>query len=764
MSSINSDWWHDDIIKKTEDKNENSLDIKKFIKREVDWIFFFPQNNLSYSEGFYRFINGIFNSQEKDKRFFLKWLNYENFIKIIYQTDANIFEKEKIFIAESLEKFPDERLRLYHKPMIMPPESQKDNKNTEEAYYHFSHPIKPGEVLNIDEFIAAMWIKWIKFWLKITEIKIYIESRVIWQQLIAKMKGAWEWKNACLESVSPKTQKSLKPKQNMSPWWSLFTFDNPIPQIKKGEVLYKKSPKIEWDVWFYVCWEIISPWESIDFDIKNSLGAWIGIIEKSWTQFLIALKDGYLFNDKKDWKIYIKDEATINSLNRETWNIVVAEGGLIIERWVNDNMALDLRKQKKVTDIAVQWWVQWSISLNKWSIKITWNIPRTRQDPLKTESWDITISDSKFVEWKNIETRNGGVYIDSLSITDCVITGNKVIINCNKINNCTIISNWLVQIKWKVQWCNIQWRDIDIEEIEEDPRISTISTITVIIPDTKSYFEYLRKSWESGARIDEVQEKCRKNVDFIIQAQPNFQNYKKVINALGEWKFIFDSEQKRHIFERMQEETKKNIDEIENKYQELIEIYRKLIKSDPDLWNHLKDIENFLKWEKWLSINKKETITDILMNKISDCLYEIQEKERYIKLLEWWKDFLSTRMKEKETEFRLEINRTPIELTIWLIKTEIFVKFFYYDINFSFSDLIIILNDISDITSLDWFRLNDKNKINMKRIEKINPRSYYEWRIIDDKDLLEDDRWLWGKKWIGTLINPEIYKRTKGQK
>lgn len=490
-------WWYDSIVEIKEDGV--FIDVSSLTR----------QRFMSY-------VDSVFSNN-----YYFEWLDYEIFSKLIFNPDhvkSELKDTHKIKLSDSISFISPERASKYYKPMIF-------WKNKDQAEYTFS-PLfdeKIGEdekvievrnYLNRDEFIARMWIYWVRFWLQISVIEEAISAEKDKKVLIAEALPASPWLDASLQTLAPLGQDLQIQTVNGKLDWKNYA--RVFPQASAGKKLYQKIPPKEGIIGMNIAWEPQLPVPPKDFDIRGLCGEWVSIVNENNTQYIVSSQDWYVqpviwhYDSKeyweKDWKkvkvsieqikspVAVTRQIELGTIWPKTWNIdatwdVSIQGEVTHDYWV------------KAQNIDCIWDVTWSMYAKK-DIKIAGNIiwsswkqeikfwQNGQNGQIVSENWDIQIQ-GKALSNAILQSQHGNV--SALSVEASIVIGKNV--HLKSLRSSIVI-----------------WENIEIEEIIN----------SIIICSNKLSIKSLMSLKESG------------NIIFIIKPKEYKTESEKIWNQVQE--------------------------------------------------------------------------------------------------------------------------------------------------------------------------------------------------------------------------------------
>ncbi|HSY27510.1 MAG TPA: flagellar assembly protein A, partial [Burkholderiaceae bacterium] len=167
--------------------------------------------------------------------------------------------------------------------------------------------------LDVDEFIAAMWCKDVRFGIDIALIKEAFDRNTSEIAVVARMEAATEGKNATVAELIDTLHRSNVPKMLPDGRVDLHQFENRFPQMEINTKLIKKVPRIAGKSGWTLTGKEIAPNLPQDFDIATLSGPGTRVERSNTGEFIVADIAGFLQIDPATRLFSISDKI----VNRE---------------------------------------------------------------------------------------------------------------------------------------------------------------------------------------------------------------------------------------------------------------------------------------------------------------------------------------------------------------------------------------------------------------------------------------------------------------
>jgi hypothetical protein len=162
--------------------------------------------------------------------------------------------------------------------------------------------------LSVDEFIADMWLKGIRFGIDVGAVRAAIAGGKAERVTVARRLDATPGCDAQIVEVSDGIHRSDAPRQLANGKLDLMAFQNRFPQIQKSARLLRKVPRAAGAIGFELSGIAIEPAVPADIDLAPMVGAGTMIEHTADGEFLVSQQAGYLNVDPKSGQISVGDK------------------------------------------------------------------------------------------------------------------------------------------------------------------------------------------------------------------------------------------------------------------------------------------------------------------------------------------------------------------------------------------------------------------------------------------------------------------------
>jgi hypothetical protein len=244
--------------------------------------------------------------------YYFTGLDYALVIKAVYDCGPDLPRSGNgellVRFASDVAPFDPARRALY--------KAVKINDGKAEYYFepvYLADPANPHSLgqpaaLDIDEFIADMWLKGVRFGIDVGAVRAAIASGKAERVTVAQRLDAAPGRDAQIVEVSHDIHRSDAPRQLANGKLDLMAFQNRFPQIQKSIKLLQKVPRAAGTVGFELSGIPIEPAVPADIDLGPMAGPGTLIEHTADGEFLVAQQTGYLNVEGKTGQISIGDK------------------------------------------------------------------------------------------------------------------------------------------------------------------------------------------------------------------------------------------------------------------------------------------------------------------------------------------------------------------------------------------------------------------------------------------------------------------------
>ncbi len=462
---------------------------------------------------------------------YLAGLDYPALIKALYDVGPELGDLQALRLADALLPFDGGRLALYKDPKM----------SMTYAEYYFQQlyteelTLPDGTViperplaLDIDEFIAAMWNKDIRFGVDVAAVRAAMASTKADRITFATDLEPAPGQDASVVEVSQDLHRSDAPKARADGRIDLQSFQNRFPQIKAGVRLLKKIPSVPGLPGFDLAGRKTEPQPPKDLTLRFYAGEGTEAQMQADGEYLVSTREGFLSVDAKSSRISITDKIiSLEGVSgRTTGNLQLA--GAYEEYG-------DVQEQRDVTggDITVHGNVYGNINSRGGSVVLDKNLV---SGSVHNAAGGISIAGV---------ASNAVIYAAHGAITikraeNCVISG--VSVKIEEASNCEIIADEVfIEL---AEGCAVAGRNVEVESA--GPRRRTEMTIYVLVKDVTQFDQEIAELELRLAALAQSNQASQQEIE-RISALPDVRRYLALSAKLRTQELMLTAEQGLHL-------------------------------------------------------------------------------------------------------------------------------------------------------------------------------------------------------------------------
>jgi hypothetical protein len=234
---------------------------------------------------------------------FFVGLDYGVLLKLIYDVGPDLQRSATgptlVRLASAIAPFEPERRELYKALKIRDGQAQYYFQPVFRADPDDPHGDGIPDQLRVDEFVADVWSKGVRFGVDVVAVRQAIAlSKSEWV-VVARRLDAILGQDAQIIEVSEDLHRSDAPRQLANGKLDLMAFQNRFPQVQKGKRLLQKVPRKAGLPGFEINGVVIEPPIPVDVDMSPMAGLGTMVERTGEGEFLVAQQDGFLNVDTK---------------------------------------------------------------------------------------------------------------------------------------------------------------------------------------------------------------------------------------------------------------------------------------------------------------------------------------------------------------------------------------------------------------------------------------------------------------------------------
>jgi hypothetical protein len=236
---------------------------------------------------------------------YLAGVDYPALVTALYGQDGDASAPAGLRLADGIQPFDPQRRALYRAVKI----------GNGSAAYVFepvwlpdpSDPDGPGlpARLDVDEFIADVWLKGIRYGIEIESVRAAIASGRTEHVSVARRLAPVPGQDARVVEVSDDIHRNDAPRQLANGRLDLNQFQNRFPQIQPGVRLLQKIPATAGAPGFEMSGTPLPPKEGKDVDLGSYAGEGTAVETNGDGEFLVSKQAGFLQVDGRTSQISV---------------------------------------------------------------------------------------------------------------------------------------------------------------------------------------------------------------------------------------------------------------------------------------------------------------------------------------------------------------------------------------------------------------------------------------------------------------------------
>lgn len=240
---------------------------------------------------------------------YLVGLDYPVFMRALFGHGAalpvDMTGSTLVRLAAAIEPFTPQRRLLYRSVRLA---DEVANYQFETLYAAGPDGKEQPTQLDIDEFVADLWTKGVRFGVDLDAIRTAIASGSVAREIVAHRLAPIKGDDASVEEVASELRRNDAPRQLANGKLDLLSFENRFPQIKTGKRLLRKIPATVGVPGIDLGGRPIAPELPADVDLSDYAGEGTAVDVGADGEFLIAACDGFLSIDASHDRIAITNK------------------------------------------------------------------------------------------------------------------------------------------------------------------------------------------------------------------------------------------------------------------------------------------------------------------------------------------------------------------------------------------------------------------------------------------------------------------------
>ncbi|WP_081897571.1 flagellar assembly protein A [Massilia sp. BSC265] len=222
-------------------------------------------------------------------------LDYPVLIKALFghgpELPRNARGETVVRLADGILPFDPARRQLYRAVKIADGQAEY---YFEPVFLADAEGVEQPTSLDIDEFIADMWMKGIRFGIDVEGVAAAIASGAAGRIVVARRLPPRPGQDARVVEVSNELHRSDAPRQLANGRLDLMSFQNRFPQVQRGTRLLRKLPRVQGEPGFDLSGIALAPEMPLDLELMDWSGPGTTVDRIAEGEFVVALQDGFL--------------------------------------------------------------------------------------------------------------------------------------------------------------------------------------------------------------------------------------------------------------------------------------------------------------------------------------------------------------------------------------------------------------------------------------------------------------------------------------
>ncbi|MBA5689269.1 DUF342 domain-containing protein [Duganella sp. LX47W] len=382
--------------------------------------------------------------------------------------------------------------------------------------------------LDVDEFVADLWLKGVRFGIDVAAVAHAISSGKSERITVARELEPAAGQDAVVVEVSQDIHRSDAPRERADGRVDLLSFQNRFPQIKQNMRLLKKLPCVPGLPGYDLAGMPSAPDAPKDLELRHLAGDGTAVEQQDDGEYLISTKEGFLSVDAKSHRIAITDKIVSKEgvSGRTTGNLELAGG---YEEFG------DVQEMREVhgSDITVHGDVYGNIHSKGGQVILDRNLVGGN---IHNAAGDIHVKG--VASGAVLQTHGGKLVVGRAE--NCVLAGTSV--EVGEASNCEIVAD---EVRIGVaEGCAIAGRNVEIESC--GPRKRTEMVIYVLVRDVSHFDQELADLRTRSAAFATANVTLQAEIDTISQ-QPDVRRYLALAAKLRTQELTLTPEQGQHL-------------------------------------------------------------------------------------------------------------------------------------------------------------------------------------------------------------------------
>jgi len=459
------------------------------------------------------------------KNQYLAGLDYKVLVKALFghgpELKRHPGNEAMVRLADDILPFAPARRPLYRAAKIADGQAEY---YFEPVFLRDEEGVDQPAALDLDEFVADMWTKGIRFGIDLDAVRKAITGGAAGRFVVARRLPAKAGEDARVVEVTGDLHRSDAPRQLSNGKFDLLSFQNRFPQVQRGKRLLQKLPKVAGEAGFELSGAALAPDVPEDLDFNAWCGAGTIIDRLAEGEFLVALQDGFINVERGSNRVSVGDK-------------IVSHDGVSVRTTGNLHLSGDFEEFGEIQEnrvvegesITVHADVYGHIASRGGTVRLDRNLmggsARNADGPVIVKG---------VASGAVIQSAKGNVQLARAE--NCIISGAKVTVL--EAVNCEIMADE-VEIA-QAEGCAVAARIVKIERAL--PRGNSEMRVTVLRPDCARIDKAIGMIRERVAQFGQLAEQRRTKIG-ALTAQPDVASYVKLAGRVRKGDLVLTPEQ-----------------------------------------------------------------------------------------------------------------------------------------------------------------------------------------------------------------------------
>ena len=522
--------------------------LPRFIIRRTDGLYV-DISMIETTSNFSQFVDRVFGNQA-----YFVGLNYPLLLKLLFEPEAPELLQHvdsggshpTLRLATEIVAFKPERQAIYHpvklsadgavaeylfapvsidqvveEPVFGPPEAD----GSQPLLHYERRTVSVRTRLDIDEFIAAMWLQGLRFGLDVDAVKASIAKDAAERREIARERKLVPGTDASIEEQSDVLHRDDAPKILSSGRIDLRRFANHFPQVDAGKKLLKKVPRMIGTPGFDVKGRAFEPDAPKDFALDAVAGPGTRVETTAKGEFIVAAITGFVNIDTESNLISVTEKI----VNRQGISLRTTGDLTLSGADFEEHGEVQERRQVKGHNMNFHAAVFGEVSSDGGAVHLH---EALAGGVVHNPRGSVVID--KSASRASIDAKGGSVVVASAE--NCLISASKV--SVQRAVNCDIIAEE-VDVGECIG-CAVAARRVSIAAASSRKEIETV--VTVLLPDGAPWEKQLQTLAGKAAALAKAQAVNRAAAEQLGQ-QPDVKKFLGLQKKVKSGEIVISPEQ-----------------------------------------------------------------------------------------------------------------------------------------------------------------------------------------------------------------------------